>query len=160
GAAARVVTNMETSLEVPTATSVRTIPAKLMVDNRIVLNNHLQRGRGGKVSFTHLIGFAIVEALADMPEMNAGYQEVDGKPGIVNPASVNFGLAIDLPGRDGTRQLLVPSIKGAEQMIFAEFWAAYEDLVRKARNGKLAVEDFAGTTITLTNPGTIGTVHS
>jgi len=160
GAAARVVTNMESSLEVPTATSARDVPAKLLVDNRIVLNNHLARGRGGKVSFTHLIGFAIVEALADMPEMNAGYREVDGKAGIVHPAHVNFGLAIDLARPDGTRQLLVPSIKKAEQMNFAEFWQAYEDLVRKARDGKLGVEDFTGTTITLTNPGTIGTRHS
>ncbi len=160
GPAARVVANMESSLEVPTATSVRSVPAKLLVDNRIVLNNHLRRARGGKVSFTHLIGFAIVEALAEMPAMNAGYREVDGKPGIVNPANVNFGLAIDLPRPDGSRQLLVPSIKGAQQMNFAEFWRAYEVLVRKARGGDLTVEDFAGTTITLTNPGTIGTVHS
>ncbi len=160
GAAARVVSNMESSLEVPTATSARDVPAKLLVDNRIVLNNHLARGRGGKVSFTHLIGFAIVEALADMPEMNAGYREVDGKAGIVHPAHVNFGLAIDLARPDGTRQLLVPSIKQAEQMNFAEFWQAYEELVRKARDGKLSVEDFTGTTITLTNPGTIGTRHS
>ena len=160
GAAARVVTNMETSLEVPTATSVRTIPAKLMVDNRIVLNNHLARSRGGKVSFTHLIGFAVVEALSDMPEMNAGYREVDGKPGVVRPAHVNFGLAIDLAKPDGTRQLLVPSIKSAEEMDFAQFWHAYEELIRKARSGGLEVDDFAGTTISLTNPGTIGTVHS
>ncbi|HLS13767.1 MAG TPA: multifunctional oxoglutarate decarboxylase/oxoglutarate dehydrogenase thiamine pyrophosphate-binding subunit/dihydrolipoyllysine-residue succinyltransferase subunit, partial [Beutenbergiaceae bacterium] len=160
GPAGRVVKNMETSLEVPTATSVRTIPAKLLVDNRIVLNNHLKRSRGGKVSFTHLIGFAVVEALGDMPEMNASYHEVDGKPGILRPAHVNFGLAIDLAKPDGTRQLLVPSIKGAEEMDFAEFWQGYEDVIRKARDNKLTVDDFAGTTISLTNPGTIGTVHS
>ncbi|MBZ2196332.1 multifunctional oxoglutarate decarboxylase/oxoglutarate dehydrogenase thiamine pyrophosphate-binding subunit/dihydrolipoyllysine-residue succinyltransferase subunit [Occultella gossypii] len=160
GASARTVTNMVSSLDVPTATSVRSIPAKLLVDNRIVLNNHLQRSRGGKVSFTHLIGFAVVEALGDMPEMNAGYRDLDGKPGIVRPAHVNFGLAIDLAKPDGTRQLLVPSIKEAETMDFAHFWAAYEDMVKKARGGKLEVSDFAGTTISLTNPGTIGTVHS
>ena len=160
GASARVVVNMEASLTVPTATSVRAIPAKLLVDNRIVLNNHLTRGRGGKVSFTHLIGFAVIEALGDMPVMNAGYRELDGKPGIVRPAHVNFGLAIDLAKPDGTRQLLVPAIKGAEAMDFAQFWAAYEDIVRKARGNKLTVDDFAGTTISLTNPGTIGTVHS
>ncbi|SEE99545.1 2-oxoglutarate dehydrogenase N-terminus [Ruania alba] len=160
GPAARVVTNMEASLAVPTATSVRTVPAKLLVDNRIVLNNHLRRSRGGKVSFTHLIGFAVVEALGDMPEMNAGYRTVDGKPGQVRPSHVNFGLAIDLAKPDGSRQLLVPSIKGAESMDFAEFWRGYEDVVAKARNNKLTIEDFAGTTITLTNPGTIGTVHS
>ena len=160
GPAARVVTNMEASLEVPTATSVRAVPAKLMVDNRIVINNHLARGRGGKISFTHLIGFALVEALADMPVMNAHYQVVDGKPGLVQPAHVGFGLAIDLSKPDGSRQLLVPSIKKADELDFAGFWAAYEELVRKARGGKLVVDDFAGTTISLTNPGGIGTVHS
>lgn len=160
GPAARVVTNMEASLEVPTATSVRAIPAKLMVDNRIVVNNHLKRGRGGKISFTHLIGFALVEALAEMPAMNASYTLVDGKPGVNQPAHVNLGLAIDLAKPDGTRQLLVPSIKKAETLDFAQFWTAYEDVVRRARGGKLTVEDFAGTTISLTNPGTIGTVHS
>ncbi|QGH68872.1 multifunctional oxoglutarate decarboxylase/oxoglutarate dehydrogenase thiamine pyrophosphate-binding subunit/dihydrolipoyllysine-residue succinyltransferase subunit [Pseudactinotalea sp. HY158] len=160
GPAARVVSNMETSLTVPTATSVRDIPAKLLVDNRIVLNNHLTRSRGGKVSFTHLIGFAVVEALADMPAMNAGYREVDGKPGVFRPAAVNLGLAIDLAKPDGTRQLLVPAIKDAQLMDFAQFWEAYEDVVRRARNSKLTVDDFAGTTISLTNPGTIGTVHS
>ncbi|HLS72132.1 MAG TPA: multifunctional oxoglutarate decarboxylase/oxoglutarate dehydrogenase thiamine pyrophosphate-binding subunit/dihydrolipoyllysine-residue succinyltransferase subunit [Actinomycetaceae bacterium] len=160
GPAARVVSNMETSLEIPTATSVRAIPAKLLVDNRIVINNHLARGRGGKVSFTHLIGYAVVEALAKLPEMNSSYTELDGKPAVHQPEQVNFGLAIDLPKPDGTRQLLVPSVKGADEMDFAQFRLAYEDLVRKARGGKLAVDDFAGTTITLTNPGTIGTVHS
>ncbi|GAA3815158.1 multifunctional oxoglutarate decarboxylase/oxoglutarate dehydrogenase thiamine pyrophosphate-binding subunit/dihydrolipoyllysine-residue succinyltransferase subunit [Cellulomonas soli] len=160
GPAARVVINMEASLEVPTATSVRAVPAKLMVDNRIVVNNHLARSRGGKISFTHLIGFALVEALADMPAMNASYTQVDGKPGVLQPAHVNLGLAIDLAKPDGTRQLLVPSIKKAETLDFAQFWAAYEDVVRRARGGKLGVDDFAGTTISLTNPGTIGTVHS
>jgi multifunctional 2-oxoglutarate metabolism enzyme len=160
GPAARVVTNMESSLEVPTATSVRAVPAKLMVDNRIVINNHLARGRGGKVSFTHLIGFAVVEALADMPAMNSAYTLVDDKPSVLQPAHVGLGIAIDLAKPDGTRQLLVPSIKKAETLDFAQFWNAYEDVVRRARAGKLGVDDFAGTTISLTNPGTIGTVHS
>ncbi|MFC7879427.1 multifunctional oxoglutarate decarboxylase/oxoglutarate dehydrogenase thiamine pyrophosphate-binding subunit/dihydrolipoyllysine-residue succinyltransferase subunit [Isoptericola sp. NPDC057391] len=160
GPAARVVTNMEASIEVPTATSVRAVPAKLMVDNRIVINNHLARGRGGKISFTHLIGFALVEALSDMPVMNAHYESIDGKPHVVQPAHVGFGLAIDLAKPDGSRQLLVPSVKKAEELDFAGFWAAYEDLVRKARGGKLGMDDFAGTTISLTNPGGIGTVHS
>ncbi len=160
GPAARVVTNMEASLQVPTATSVRTVPAKLLADNRVVMNNHLARSRGGKVSFTHLIGYAVVEALTEVPAMNAGYLLVDGKPGVSQPAQVNFGLAIDLARPDGSRQLLVPSIKGADRMDFGQFVAAYEDLVRRARGNSLTVEDFAGTTITLTNPGTIGTVHS
>ncbi|MEI2826170.1 MAG: multifunctional oxoglutarate decarboxylase/oxoglutarate dehydrogenase thiamine pyrophosphate-binding subunit/dihydrolipoyllysine-residue succinyltransferase subunit [Dermatophilaceae bacterium] len=160
GPAARVVTNMQASIEVPTATSVRTVPAKLLIDNRVVINNHLARSRGGKVSFTHIIGYALVKALGTMPAMNWAFSEVDGKPVVVEPAHVNLGLAIDLAKPDGTRQLLVPSIKSAETMDFVHFWTAYEEMVKKARNGKLTVEDFAGTTITLTNPGTIGTVHS
>ncbi|MDF5756446.1 multifunctional oxoglutarate decarboxylase/oxoglutarate dehydrogenase thiamine pyrophosphate-binding subunit/dihydrolipoyllysine-residue succinyltransferase subunit [Spongiactinospora sp. TRM90649] len=160
GAAARTAANMEASLVVPTATSVRAVPAKLLVDNRIVINNHLLRGRGGKVSFTHLIGYAIVKALAGMPDMNYSYAELDGKPALIKPEHVGLGLAIDVQKSDGTRQLLVPSIKAAEAMDFRQFWMAYEEIVRKARNGKLGIDDFAGTTISLTNPGTIGTVHS
>jgi 2-oxoglutarate dehydrogenase E1 component len=160
GAAARTAQNMAASLSVPTATSVRAVPAKLLIDNRIVVNNHLQRGRGGKVSFTHLIGYAVVQALAALPEMNAAYAEADGKPVLATPRHVNLGLAIDLKAKDGSRQLLVPNIKGAEEMDFRQFWTAYEDVVRKARNGKLTVADFQGTTLSLTNPGTIGTEHS
>jgi 2-oxoglutarate decarboxylase len=160
GPAARVVTNMEASLDVPTATSVRTIPAKLLMDNRTVANNHLARTRGGKISFTHMIGYAIVEALAEFPAMNVAYTTEDDKPALYTPEHVNFGLAIDLAKDDGSRQLLVPNIKGADAMDFAQFWAAYEDIVKKARSGALQADDFAGTTITLTNPGTLGTVHS
>ncbi|MGO4359579.1 multifunctional oxoglutarate decarboxylase/oxoglutarate dehydrogenase thiamine pyrophosphate-binding subunit/dihydrolipoyllysine-residue succinyltransferase subunit [Terrabacter sp. RAF57] len=160
GASSRVVANMEVSLTVPTATSVRAVPAKLLIDNRVVINNHLARSRGGKVSFTHLIGYAMVKALALMPEMNNGFTEKDGKPALVVPAHVNFGLAIDLQKDDGSRTLVVPSIKSAEEMDFVHFWTAYEDVVRKARANKLTVEDFQGTTISLTNPGGIGTVHS
>ena len=160
GVAARVVQSMEASLAVPTATSVRAIPAKLMIDNRTVINNHLKRGRGGKVSFTHIIGYAMVKALRQMPEMNTFYTDLDGKPAIGRPEHINIGIAIDLAKADGSRQLLVPSIKGCEELDFAQFWASYEETVRKARTGALTVEDFAGTTVSLTNPGTIGTVHS
>jgi 2-oxoglutarate decarboxylase len=160
GAPARTVQNMDASLSVPTATSVRSVPVKLLWDNRTVINNHLARARGGKVSFTHIIGFALVKALRALPEMNVGYDVVDGKPNLITPAHINLGLAIDMKKSDGTRQLLVPSIKAAEHMDFAAFWTAYEDMVRKARDGKLTVEDFQGTTLTLTNPGGIGTVHS
>ena len=160
GVAARVVQSMEGSLSVPTATSVRVVPAKLMIDNRTVINNHLKRGRGGKVSFTHLIGYAMVKAIRSMPEMNTFFTDLDGKPAIGHPEHINLGIAIDLAKADGSRQLLVPSIKGCEGLDFAQFWSAYEDIVRKARAGSLTVEDFAGTTISLTNPGTIGTVHS
>ncbi|WP_374007661.1 multifunctional oxoglutarate decarboxylase/oxoglutarate dehydrogenase thiamine pyrophosphate-binding subunit/dihydrolipoyllysine-residue succinyltransferase subunit [Leifsonia sp. LS-T14] len=160
GMSKSLATNMDASLTVPTATSVRTIPAKLMIDNRIVINNHLKRARGGKVSFTHLIGWALIQALKEFPSQNVYYEEVDGKPSVVAPAHINLGIAIDLPKPDGTRALLVPSIKRADTMRFGEYLAAYEELVSKARNNKLTAGDFAGTTISLTNPGGIGTVHS
>ncbi|WP_407941438.1 multifunctional oxoglutarate decarboxylase/oxoglutarate dehydrogenase thiamine pyrophosphate-binding subunit/dihydrolipoyllysine-residue succinyltransferase subunit [Metallococcus carri] len=161
GVAARIVSNMESSLEVPTATSVRSVPAKLLIDNRIVINNHLSRSRGGKVSFTHLIGYAVVRALKSVPDMNHALGTDDkGKPALVIPGHVNFGLAIDLAKPDGTRTLVVPNIKNAEAMDFVQFWTAYEDIVRKARGNKLELADYAGTTISLTNPGGIGTVHS
>jgi 2-oxoglutarate decarboxylase len=160
GMAKTLATNMDASLAIPTATSVRTIPAKLMIDNRIVINNHLRRARGGKVSFTHMIGWALVKALMEFPSQNVHYTELDGKPSLVQPGHINLGLAIDLPKPDGTRALLVPSIKRAETMTFAEFVNAYDELVRKARANKLGADDFAGTTVSLTNPGGIGTVHS
>ena len=160
GAAAAVVKNMSASLDVPTATSVRAIPAKLMIDNRTVINNHLKRTRGGKISFTHVLGYAIVAAVKKFPNMNRHYAEVDGKPNVITPAHTNLGLAIDLHGKDGNRQLVVAGIKKAETMRFGQFITAYEDIVRRARDGKLTAEDFGGVTISLTNPGTIGTVHS
>ncbi len=160
GAAAAVVKNMSASLDVPTATSVRAIPAKLMIDNRIVINNHLKRTRGGKISFTHLIGYAIVQAVKKFPNMNRHFSEVDGKPNAITPAHTNLGLAIDLQGKEGNRQLVVAAIKGTDAMRFGQFIAAYEDIVRRARDGKLTADDFSGVTISLTNPGTIGTVHS
>ena len=160
GMARAVAKNMDASLSMPTATTVRDVPAKLLIDNRVVINNHLKRSRGGKVSFTHLIGYALIRALAQYPAMNVLYREVDGKPSAVQPAHVNFGLAIDLPQKDGSRTLVVPNIKGAESLNFIEFWRAYEDLVARARDNKLGLDDYAGTTVSLTNPGGIGTVHS
>jgi len=160
GVSARVVQSMEASLSVPTATSVRAIPAKLMIDNRIVINNHLQRSRGGKVSFTHIIAYAMIKAVRAMPEMNSFFGEIDGKPAIGKPEHINLGVAIDLAKPDGTRQLLVPSVKGCEDLDFGQFWSAYEAVIKKARSGALTVDDFAGTTMSITNPGTIGTVHS
>ncbi|MEU1664532.1 multifunctional oxoglutarate decarboxylase/oxoglutarate dehydrogenase thiamine pyrophosphate-binding subunit/dihydrolipoyllysine-residue succinyltransferase subunit [Streptomyces sparsogenes] len=160
GPSAAVAKNMNASLELPTATSVRAVPVKLLFDNRIVINNHLKRARGGKVSFTHLIGYAMVQALKAMPSMNYSFTEKDGKPTLVKPEHVNLGLAIDLVKPNGDRQLVVAAIKKAETLNFFEFWQAYEDIVRRARSGKLTMEDFSGVTASLTNPGGIGTVHS
>ncbi|MFD3314891.1 multifunctional oxoglutarate decarboxylase/oxoglutarate dehydrogenase thiamine pyrophosphate-binding subunit/dihydrolipoyllysine-residue succinyltransferase subunit [Streptomyces sp. NPDC058694] len=160
GPSAAVAKNMNASLELPTATSVRAVPVKLLFDNRIVINNHLKRARGGKISFTHLIGYAMVQAIKAMPSMNYSFVEKDGKPTLVKPEHINFGLAIDLVKPNGDRQLVVAGIKKAETLNFFEFWQAYEDIVRRARDGKLTMDDFTGVTVSLTNPGGLGTVHS
>ncbi|MFJ8699213.1 multifunctional oxoglutarate decarboxylase/oxoglutarate dehydrogenase thiamine pyrophosphate-binding subunit/dihydrolipoyllysine-residue succinyltransferase subunit [Streptomyces sp. ESR1.13] len=160
GPAAAVAKNMNASLELPTATSVRAVPVKLLFDNRIVINNHLKRARGGKISFTHLIGYAMVQAIKAMPSMNHSFGEKDGKPTLVKPAHINLGLAIDLVKPNGDRQLVVAAIKKAETLNFFEFWQAYEDIVRRARDNKLTMDDFTGVTVSLTNPGGLGTVHS
>ncbi len=160
GAPARTAANMDASLAMPTATSVREVPMKLVIDQRQMINAHLARSTGGKVSFTHVIAWAMVQALKAIPEMNNSYQVVDGKPMLVTPPSINLGIAIDTRKADGTRQLLVPNIKDCEDLNFAQFWNAYEALVTKARNGQLTVDDFAGTTASITNPGGLGTNHS
>ncbi|CAM5271142.1 2-oxoglutarate dehydrogenase E1 component [Streptomyces hirsutus] len=160
GPSAAVAKNMDASLEVPTATSVRALPVKLLFDNRIVINNHLKRARGGKISFTHLIGYAMVQAIKAMPSMNWHYAKVDGKPTLVKPEHIKFGLAIDLVKPNGDRQLVVAGIEKAETLNFFEFWQAYEDIVRRARDNKLTMADFTGVTVSLTNPGGLGTVHS
>ncbi len=162
GAAARIVVNMESSLSVPTATSFREVPAKLLEVNRKIANGYLGRTRGGKVSFTHIIGFAVVRAIADtVPVMNSSYLEgPDGKPRVVRPEHIGLGIAVDVEKADGSRSLLVPCVKNADTLDFGEFLAAYEDLIRKVRSSKLTPDDFSGVTVSLTNPGTIGTVQS
>jgi 2-oxoglutarate dehydrogenase E1 component len=160
GAAARTVANMEASLAVPTATSVRVVPAKLLEVNRQILNNQLARTGAGKVSFTHLIAYAVLRALDDFPGLNSAYATEDGKPVVLRHQHVNLGLAVDVQKRDGTHSLLVPNVKEAETLDFAGFWRAYEDLIVKVRSNKISPDDFAGTTASITNPGMIGTVHS
>jgi 2-oxoglutarate dehydrogenase E1 component len=150
---------MEASLGVPTATSVRVVPAGLLEVNRRILNNQLARVGAGKVSVTHLIGYALVRALAVAPVMNSSFVPGD-QPGVVHHPHVGLGLAVDQQKADGTRTLLVPVIKDADTLDFRAYWAAYEELIRKIRTGKISPDDFAGATITLTNPGTVGTVAS
>jgi multifunctional 2-oxoglutarate metabolism enzyme len=163
GAASRIVANMEASLAVPTATSVRSVPARLLEVNRQVLNNQLARTTGAKVSFTHLIGYAVVRALHDVPALNAAFVDSvgdTGKPGVIHHKHVGLGLAVDQEKSDGTRTLLVPCIRDADTLDFRSFVVSYEDLIRKIHTQKIAPDDFAGTTVTLTNPGTLGTVQS
>jgi 2-oxoglutarate decarboxylase len=160
GAALKIVENMEASLSVPTATSQRRIPVKLLDENRRIINKHLQENGRGKASYTHLIAWALLRALDEFPQLNDGYGLEDGGPVRLRRANINLGVAIDTTKKDGTRTLLVPNIKNANKLRFSEFLAAYDDVVKRAREGKLQIADFQGTTISLTNPGTIGTVSS
>jgi 2-oxoglutarate dehydrogenase E1 component len=162
GAGVAIAANMERSLSVPTATSFRNVPAKLLEVNRKVINGYRSRSGQGKVSFTHLIGYAIVRAIADaVPAMNNTFVEgSDGKPRLIRNTHVNMGLAVDVAKADGGRTLVVPVLREADTLDFAGYLAAYEELIRKVKGNKLAVSDFQGATITLTNPGTIGTVQS
>ena len=159
GPAARLAANMTDSLSVPTATSFRDVPVAVLDARRKALNTALAAS-SKKISFTHLIAFALVRAARERPVMTHAFQDVDGKPHRFDPQGVNLGLAVDVERKDGTRGLVVPVIKRAEAMDFAAFHATYETLVEKARTNKLLPDDFAGATMSLTNPGTIGTVAS
>jgi multifunctional 2-oxoglutarate metabolism enzyme len=160
GAASKIVANMETSLTVPTATSIRNIPVKVLEENRRVINNHLTLSGQSKASFTHIIAWALVKAIKQFPRMNSAFAMLDGTPSRMDREDVNLGIAIDLERKDGSRSLLVPNIKRANATDFAQFLKAYNDVVRKARNNTLEISDFEGTTLSLTNPGTLGTVAS
>jgi 2-oxoglutarate dehydrogenase E1 component len=160
GFAARIVENMEASLSVPTATSTRVVPVKVLEENRKIINRYLQDTIGGKISYTHLIAWAILKAAKNMPVMINAYMEIDGTPHRVHNSHINFGLAVDVERKDGSRSLLVPNIKQADLLQFDTFFSAYNEILRKVRSNKIEPDDFMGTNISLTNPGTIGTVHS
>ena len=165
GAASRIAVNMTASLAVPTATSVRTVPATLLEVNRRILNDQLARTTGAKVSFTHLIGYAVVRGLGAVPVLNSSYVEeqgADGRvmPGVVHHAHLGLGLAVDVERPGGSRTLMVPCVKNADTLDFREFVLAYEELVRKVHSGNVSPDDFAGVTVSLTNPGTLGTAQS
>jgi 2-oxoglutarate dehydrogenase E1 component len=160
GSAKKIVENMEESLTVPIATSTRQIPVKVLEENRRIINENLEKDGRGKASFTHLIGWMIVKSLQLYPHLNEGFAVVNGNPSRYQRESVNLGIAIDIQKKDGSRTLMVPNIKSAEKMNFAQFLHAYDDVVKRAREGKLTMQDFQGTTISLTNPGTIGTIAS
>src|SRR2546425_3744453 len=159
GLAARLAQNMTDSRSVPTVTSHRQISVDVLDARRRELNAQLGAAEK-KISYTHLIGYAIARAARELPVMTHAFQDVDGKPHRFDPHAVNLGLAVDVEKKDGSHALVVPVIKHAEGMDFATFHATYEALVDKARTNKLVPDDFAGATITLTNPGTIGTVAS
>jgi 2-oxoglutarate dehydrogenase E1 component len=160
GAAGRIAENMAASLSIPLATSQRTIAVKVMDENRRVINQHRTIAGQSKVSYTHLIGWAIVKALGELPALNNAYTEQDGQPYRIVRQRINLGVAVDVAGKEGARSLMVPNIKNAAALSFPEYLAVFDDLVARARTGKLVPEDFHGTTISLTNPGTVGTMAS
>jgi len=160
GAALQIAQNMKASLEVPTATSQRIVSIKLLEENRRLINDYRSGNDQGKISFTHLIAWAVVRALSDFPRLNDGFQESGGQPERVSRDRIVLGIAVDVERRDGSRSLLVPNVKNAGAMSFAAFLAASEDVIARARTGRLALEDFAGTTVSLTNPGPMGTTAS
>ncbi|MGE5365581.1 MAG: multifunctional oxoglutarate decarboxylase/oxoglutarate dehydrogenase thiamine pyrophosphate-binding subunit/dihydrolipoyllysine-residue succinyltransferase subunit [Bacteroidota bacterium] len=160
GAPARIIQNMQHSLSVPTATSQRTIPVKLLEENRRIINQHRSRNSLFRISFTHIIAFAIVTAVKKYPVMNNSFEESDGVPYLIQKKQINLGIAIDIEKRDGTRSLIVPNIRDAGTRSFAGFAEYYEALISKSRAGKIEPDDFQGTTVSLTNPGTIGTITS
>lgn len=160
GSSAKILENMNDSLSIPVATSLRTVPVKLLEENRKIINRHLKRNNKGKVSFTHLICWAILNAVKKYPAINNAFTIVNDKPTLLKRANINLGLAIDIEKKDGSHSLIVPNIKNADQMNFKDFWQAYQDLVKRSRKGQIEPDEFAGTTITLTNPGTIGTLSS
>ncbi len=160
GAAARIAENMNASLSIPLATSQRVMPVKVIDENRRILNEHRALLGKSKISYTHMIAWAIVKALRSNPTLNHAYAETNGQPFRVVRDSVNIGIAVDVAGKDGTRSLKVPNIKDAASMDFSEFLAKFDDIIARARNNKLTVQDFEGTTISLTNPGTVGTLGS
>ncbi|HEX5896149.1 MAG TPA: multifunctional oxoglutarate decarboxylase/oxoglutarate dehydrogenase thiamine pyrophosphate-binding subunit/dihydrolipoyllysine-residue succinyltransferase subunit, partial [Thermoleophilaceae bacterium] len=155
GPAATLVKFMNDSRSIPTATSFRTLPVDALDGRR----KELKAG-GKKLSFTHLIAWAIVQAARDMPVMGNAYAEQDGKPQRVSPSTVSLGLAVDVERKDGTRSLVVPVLRDASELGFADFVARYDELVVGARDNTLQPDAYQGANITLTNPGGIGTVAS
>src|SRR5437899_3039343 len=159
-AAAALVKYMEESLQVPTATSFRTVRVDVLDQRRRQLNQAMQAaGRPEKLSYTHLIAFAITRAVRDVPSMAITFDRIDGTPARI-ARGVHLGLAVDVQRQDGSRMLLVPVIRDADRLDFAAFRHQYETLVAKARTGKLVADELSGATIVLTNPGGIGTVAS
>ena len=160
GGAVRIVENMEASLQIPTATSVRTVPVRTLEENRRLLNRHREAGGQPKVSFTHLVAWAILRALDAFPRMNDAYAEIEGQPHRIQRDSVRLGIAVDVQKKDGSRTLLVPNIKDAQKLSFAELLKAFDGLIGRARKGTISPDDFMGTSVSLTNPGTVGTTSS
>jgi 2-oxoglutarate dehydrogenase E1 component len=159
-ASGKVAFNMEQSLEIPTATSYREIPIKVLDENRKIINNHIEKVLFKKISFTHMIAWAIVKSLIRYPNMNSAFEVINEKPHRLIRKSINFGVAVDLVRKDGTRMLMVPNMKDVDKMTFSQFVEEYDNLVFKARNNRLDANDLSDTTITLTNPGMIGTSYS
>jgi 2-oxoglutarate dehydrogenase E1 component len=157
GIDARLVANMTASLGIPTATSFRDIPVDVLVSRREQLNAAIAPAR---LSFTHLIAYAVAQAAAVHPTLASHFVEIDGRPHRVDPTVIDLGLAVDVKGRDGRPFLIVPVVRAADELEFDVFLSRFDDLVGRARANRLSADDLVGAGITLTNPGTVGTTAS
>ncbi|MFU8811762.1 MAG: multifunctional oxoglutarate decarboxylase/oxoglutarate dehydrogenase thiamine pyrophosphate-binding subunit/dihydrolipoyllysine-residue succinyltransferase subunit [Balneolaceae bacterium] len=160
GVTSKIADNMDDSLSIPTATSLRVLPMKMLTEDRAIVNRHLLQNGEPKASFTHFIAWAVIKAIQEFPSINAHYKQKEDGHYKVYPNQVNLGIAVDLAAKDGSRNLVVPNIKGVDKMTFKEFLYAYKEIIDKARDGNLELSDFQNTTISVTNPGTIGTISS
>lgn len=160
GSAAKLIENMNSSLSIPTAVSLRTLPVKLLEENRIIINKNIGYLNIPKLSYTHFVAYAIVKAVEKFPALNNSFSFIDTKPALIKKTDINIGVAVDLQKKDGSRALIVPNIKKAQNMNFKQFVEAYNLLVQKAKTNKIEPSDFQNTTISITNPGGLGTVSS
>lgn len=160
GAGIKIIENMDNSLTIPVATSLRTVPVIVLEENRKLINDYFKKKGLGKISFTHIVGWAIVKALEEIPVLNYSFGVINGEPQIIKRKEVNIGLAIDIIKKDGNRSLIVPNIKNADSLNFKQFFDAYNDIINRSKINKIEIADFQETTISLTNPGTIGTISS
>ncbi|MFA5405103.1 MAG: 2-oxo acid dehydrogenase subunit E2, partial [Ignavibacteria bacterium] len=160
GAGVKIIENMDSSLSIPVATSLRTISVKVLEENRRIINNYFQKTGSGKISYTHLAGWAIIKALEKIPSLNFAFGVINNEPQVIKRKDINIGLAIDLIKKDGSRSLIVPNIKKVNTLNFKEFFDAYNDIISRSKINKIEISDFQDTTISLTNPGTLGTVSS
>jgi 2-oxoglutarate decarboxylase len=156
GASAMLARYMDESRAIPTATSFRTITVTTLDARRKQLKE-----AGQRVSFTHLIAYAIARAATEqMPVMARAFTEIDGKPHVLDAGAVNLGIAVDVERKDGGRTLMVPVIRDAGRLSFPEFLDAFGDLITRARDNLLTADDLQGANLSLTNPGGIGTIAS
>ena len=161
GAAARIAENMKASLSIPLATSQRVMPVKVIDENRRIINEHraLHRQEQDLLHAHHRLGHR--EGASSNPDAESC---VRGNERRAVSRGARPGQHRHRGGRGGQGRRAVAQSARTSRMPasldFAQFVAAFDDIVARARSNKLTVQDFEGTTISLTNPGTVGTLGS